>query len=530
MMNLLAAMSGGAEEEERALSRAGSMDPIALSGRTPEWAYATEALSAEMKPELVRIILYRKMTGTMRESRALVRSVNACQRAESALLLVEVATSALDEIAEGDVPPGNGGENEMELLLEIQKRDRKMLEMSAVRGSRGSEAGSRECRSILKMSARCEEAEKLRSECVHVLELGAEKDESIDLLQEEIARMKEERMADDVENLAENLRKEISELQAKYQQACESASELQSRLESIEGVLESVGCQNEGDVQRGFERLQELEKSTKSIQECFAAFECKSVEELRNAMLDLKAERDVQATVLEVFKGPGVEEGQSPQAARGSMWTKRSVEPSSNFESSIERSPAAEAREKTRRSLNGVAERIKKDLASSILNQSDQERSLRRYGALGLLEATDEGDGMEEEDRKRLSLIELDATALETTLAKVQKAADEKTGKHFSFRTEEMLIQHVQAILETVVPSRDVLLGALDEVTIEEAILTLQSRYEYVRDEITGTTAATKLPFEVRLSKMKNQDQKILMTVVETAFCKVSSNFQTRCT
>ena len=219
-------------------------------------------------------------------------------------------------------------------------------------------------------------------------------------------------MADDAEKLAENLRKEISELQAKYQQACESASELQSRLESIEGVLESVGCQNEGDVQRGFERLQELEKSTKSIQEYFAAFECKSVEELRNAMLDLKAERDVQATVLEVFKGPGVEEGQSPQAARGSMWTKRSVEPSSNFESSIERSPAAEAREKTRRSLNGVAERIKKDLASSILNQSDQERSLRRYGALGLLEATDEGDGMEEEDRKRLALIELDAAAI----------------------------------------------------------------------------------------------------------------------
>ncbi len=50
------------------------------------------------------------------------------------------------------------------------------------------------------------------------------------------------------------------------------------------------------------------------------------------------------------------------------------------------------------------------------------------------------------------------------------------------------------------------------------------------RDEITGTTAATKLPFEARLSKMKNQDQKILMTAVETAFCKVSTNFQTRCT
>ena len=109
---------------------------------------------------------------------------------------------------------------------------------------------------------------------------------------------------------------------------------------------------------------------------------------------------------------------------------------------------------------------------------------------------------------------------MEATLTKVQKAADEKTGKHFSFSTEERLIRHVQAILETAVPLRDVLLGALDEVTIEGAILTLQSRYEYVRDEISGTTAATNLPFEARLNKMKNQDQKILMTAVETAFCK----------
>ena len=171
-MNLLPAMSGGTEEEGTT-SRAGSIDPIASSGRTPEWAYATEALSAEMKAELVRIILYRKMTGTMRESRALVRSVNACQRAEAALLLVEVATSALDEIAEGDV---DGAGNELELLQEIQQRDRKMLEMSA--RCQEAEALRQEAENaVLKMSARCEEAEKLRSECVHMLELGAEKDE-----------------------------------------------------------------------------------------------------------------------------------------------------------------------------------------------------------------------------------------------------------------------------------------------------------------------------------------------------------------
>jgi hypothetical protein len=111
-----------------------------------------------MKAELVKIILYRKMTGTMRESRTLVRSVNACridfvsertikdhhhQRAEAALFLVEVATSALNEIAERDIPQGSVGQrDEMEFLQEIQQRDSKLLEMNV----------------------RCEEAEALRQE------------------------------------------------------------------------------------------------------------------------------------------------------------------------------------------------------------------------------------------------------------------------------------------------------------------------------------------------------------------------------
>ena len=221
------------------------------SARTAASTYATEALSAEMKAELVRIILYRKMSGTMRESRTLVRSVNACQRAEAALLLVEVATSALDEIAEGDVPQGNGAGNEMELLLEIQERDRKMLEMNA--RCEEAEALRQEAENaVLKMSARCEEAEKLRTECVHMLELGAEKDESLDRLREEIARMQEERVAADAGNLEENLRKEIVDLQAKYEQACESASELQSRLESIQEIHKLVGCLvTATDVDRG---------------------------------------------------------------------------------------------------------------------------------------------------------------------------------------------------------------------------------------------------------------------------------------
>ena len=57
----------------------------------------------------------------------------------------------------------------MELLLEIQKRDSKLLEMSA--RCEEAEALRQEAENaVLNMSARCEEAEKMRSECEHVLE------------------------------------------------------------------------------------------------------------------------------------------------------------------------------------------------------------------------------------------------------------------------------------------------------------------------------------------------------------------------
>jgi uncharacterized small protein (DUF1192 family) len=85
------------------------------------------------------------------------------------------------------------------------------------------------------MSVRCEEAKQMRSACEQVLKIGAEKDERINLLQAEIVRMQEERMTDDAKDLAGNLRKEISDLQANYQRASENASELQSRLALLEG-------------------------------------------------------------------------------------------------------------------------------------------------------------------------------------------------------------------------------------------------------------------------------------------------------
>jgi hypothetical protein len=296
-------------------SNPGSVASV-YSARTASSTYAPEALSAQEKYELTELILYRRTNGfDVREMRTLARKLHECSRTEAVLILFQLATSALDEMVDsagnGGAGGGVGATNEMELLQEIQRLELKVrdAEEYALEKSvrcQDAEALRQEAENaVLKMSVRCEEAEKMRSECEHVLRIGAEQEERIALLLEEIARMQKERIestADDAKDLAGNLRKEISDLQAKYQQACESACALQSRLESIQGIHESVGCQNEGDIQRGFARLQELEKSEQSIQECFASFECKSVEEMRNVVIALKAERDVQETLLETFR------------------------------------------------------------------------------------------------------------------------------------------------------------------------------------------------------------------------------------
>ncbi len=168
----------------------------------------------------------------------------------------------------------------MEILQKIQQLESKLLEMSEMSVRCGEAEALRQeaenavlkmsmrCEetevlrqeaenAVLEMSMRCEEAERMRSECERVLRFGAEQESTIGLMQEEIARMRKEGIesaADDAKDLAGNLRKEISDLQAKYEQAYESAREVQSRLESIQETHKSVGCQSEEDIQRGFTR------------------------------------------------------------------------------------------------------------------------------------------------------------------------------------------------------------------------------------------------------------------------------------
>ena len=192
-------------------------------------------------------------------------------------------------------------------------------------------------------------------------------------------------------------------------------------------------------------------------------------------------------------------------------------------------SGAARALARTGRSIAGFAEQISKDIDTAIVNKAaDRERTVRNYEAFIALEKGTAGKDGESQNERRLALIELDDAAMEAILERVHKIVEDKTGKHFEFSTEEHLLRHILTILEAAVPTRKVLLGALIKSTVEDAVFTLESRYEYVKDEITNTAVAGKIPFEARLKRMKNQDQKIL-TVAEIAFCKVSPTYAARC-
>ena len=77
----------------------------------------------------------------------------------------------------------------------------------------------------------------MRSDCEHMLAMGTEQGNRIGLLQEEVARMQEERKgsaAGEAKSLAGNLSKEISCLQEEYERACLSIRETNSQMESLQ--------------------------------------------------------------------------------------------------------------------------------------------------------------------------------------------------------------------------------------------------------------------------------------------------------
>ena len=199
-----------------------------FSARTGDsTSYAMETLTQEKRDALIDLIVYNEMKGNMRDLRALVRSLNTCQRAEAVLLLVELASTTLDEIAEGRTPKGSAdGRRQMECLQEIQELRLRLQEMSTKCAEQ--EALRLEAQNAaLEARMQSEEADMLRQEaefaaiemraqCERMMATGAEQEKRIALLQEEIASMRKEReenAARGVNDSAESLNREFSDLQ-----------------------------------------------------------------------------------------------------------------------------------------------------------------------------------------------------------------------------------------------------------------------------------------------------------------------------
>ena len=122
-------MSGETDGRASPPSNAGSVASV-YSARTAASTYATEVLSAQEKHELFELILYRKSTGTLRETRMLARKLDECQRTEAVFILFQLATSAMEEMIDNAVDGGargsTGASREMELLQEIQRLELKL--------------------------------------------------------------------------------------------------------------------------------------------------------------------------------------------------------------------------------------------------------------------------------------------------------------------------------------------------------------------------------------------------------------------
>ena len=220
--------SDGDERASQAQSGTGSVSSSAFSARTGDsTSCATETLTHEKRDALINLIVYNEMKGNMRDLWAFVCSLNNCQRAETVLLLVELASTTLDEIAEGLTPRCSAdGRGRMESLQEIQTLQARLREMSAYRAEQ--EAPRLETQNAaLEARMQSEEADMLRQEaefaaiemraqCERMMATGAEQEKRIALLQEEIASMRKEReenAARGVNDSAESLNRELSDLQ-----------------------------------------------------------------------------------------------------------------------------------------------------------------------------------------------------------------------------------------------------------------------------------------------------------------------------
>jgi hypothetical protein len=130
----------------------------------------------------------------------------------------------------------------------------------------------------------------------------------------------------------------------------------------------------------GLEQKESVQRNRPTVnREIFRFMNCKNIEEVRDCLIALRAELDVKETALETYKKRCEEAIKSAPAAQGK--TEEHREESSSLEDGIDVSPAR-AREKARKSISGVTERIKADLTTSILNNADKERWRRSYDAL----------------------------------------------------------------------------------------------------------------------------------------------------
>ena len=332
----------------------------------------------------------------------------------------------------------------------------------------------------------------------------------------------------DKESRQKLLEAEIGNLEVQISEYRQIIAELtRAKLAAEEKVIlcqkevRSLKAEHEAMISKVKEAAKDLDGAGTSGEASSAAAE---IEKLKEEIAMLQADVIVKKTEVEAYR---MRSAQADIKEPGNMAkaSSRSQQEDGDGMSTASKWDAEEAKARERASLSKdeMIRNMAKIMAPS-LNPADRRRSHRNYEALNALQGEQDAEA-----EKRLPLIEIKDSEFETLLTQVRKTAEAKTGKHYVFKTEEQMLDHVEKILREATPSRETLIGAMNSASIVDAIFALKARYDLVQDNITGTPAEAKYAFKARLARMQKQEQQILLAVAETAFSKVSSIYAERC-
>ena len=500
-----ASSEGGGDSPQdygRSVTAASSAGSVSAGSAYSAFSSFEGGMPGEAKEDVYQLLMRKEVREgrTLRDIRRSANRIHQCTGAEATLLLVRLTQDAIFEYEEGEMRGGaHDGLDEaaIESLKEIQQL--RISLQGAQEYARREEAARIAAQADFeKLLVDCREIQDRYTEALDANEKyvseSAEQEQRLIAMQDEISAMKLEReVAADLARSLGDLHGEMNAIGLEMEVVAESVSaapeghaeaessakesmkfeqiiaELtRAKVAAEEKVLlcqkemQSLKAEHEAMISKVKEAAKDLDGAGTSGEASSAAAE---IEKLKEEIAMLQADVIVKKAEVEAYR---MRSAQADIKEPGNMAkaSSQSQQEDGDGMSTASKWDAEEAKARERASLS--KDEMIRNMArirAPSLNPADRRRSHRNYEALNALQGEQDAEA-----EKRLPLIEIKDSEFETLLTQVRKTADAKTGKHYVFKTEEQMLDHVEKILREATPSRETLIGAMNSASIVDAI------------------------------------------------------------